>query len=141
VDRDDEVKCRYLGGCDEKSLPPLEKRPAPPTPKFAREVALSILDGARGSYRSSNHFSKQMADRGFDVFEFEYVIRNGSPVGNGEYSEEHKDHKFTFRGIIDGTEFDAVFSLSAEHDFIKSPLMILITGCWKTSSGRRTRTF
>jgi hypothetical protein len=141
VDRDGEVKCRYIGSCDEKALPLIDKKPVPPAPELARAVALSILDGARGSYRASNHFSGQMADRGFDVFEFEYVIRNGSPVGKGEYSEEHKDHKYTFRGIIDGTEFDAVFSLSAEHDFIKSPLMILITGCWKTSSGRRIRTF
>jgi len=140
VARDDEVKCKYIGNSEEKALPLAEKKPIPPTPGFARMVALSVLNGGRGSYRPSNHFSKQMADRIFDVFEFEYVIRNGSPIGEGEYSEEHKDHKYTFRGIIDGTEFDAVFSLSAEHEFIKSPLMTLITGCWKTSSGRRIRT-
>jgi len=140
VAEDDEVKCRYIGKSDEKALPMAEKSPVSPSVEVARAVALSILDGARGSYRPSNHFREQMADRIFDVFEFEYVIRNGSAIGSGEYSEEHRDHKYTFRGFIDGTEFDAVFSLAAEHDFIKAPLMILITGCWKTSSGRRTRT-
>lgn len=80
-----------------------------------------------------------MAERIFDVFEVEYVIRNGRPVGSGEYSEEHKDFKYTFRGNIDGTDFDAVFALSTEHDFVSSPLLKLITGCWKTKTGKRSR--
>jgi hypothetical protein len=34
-----------------------------------------------------------------------------------------------------------VFSLSAEHDFIAAPLLTLITGCWKTKSGKRKKTY
>jgi len=67
----------------------------------------------------------------------EYAVRNGRCIESGEYSDEHKDHKYVFRCDIDGIEFDAVFALSAEHDLIKSPLMILITGCWKTKTSRR----
>jgi len=108
-----------------------------PVHEFARSVALKILGGNRGRYRTSAHFLEQMADRNFDVFDREYAIRHGESPGCGEYSDEHKDHKYVFRCDIDGVPFEAVFSLSAEHDFIKSPLMILITGYWKTKSGRR----
>jgi hypothetical protein len=140
VAKDEEVKCLYLGAAHATAMQPVEPKPIPPAPKFARDVALCVLHGDRGRYRTCNHFSEQMAERRFDVFDIEYVIRNGEPIGQGEYSEEHNDHKYTFRGIIDGTGFDAVFSLSAKHDFIKSPLITLITGCWKTKSGKRTRT-
>ena len=136
-----EHECIYVGEGDAATVQPLEKRPVPPSAELVRMVALSILSGTRGRYRRSSHFAKQMAERGFDIFDMEYVIRNGNCVEPGEYSEEHKDHKYTFRGNIDGTDFDAVFSLSAEHDFIESPLMILITGCWKTKSGKRKKTF
>ena len=139
--KDEEVKCWYTGDAGVRAMQPVESKPTPPSTEFVRQVALGILNGDRGRYRTSNHFSEQMAARGFDVFDFEYVIRNGAPVGPGEYSEEYDDHKYTFRGTIDGTSFDAVFSLSAKHDYIKSPLMILITGCWKTKSGKRTKTF
>lgn len=141
MDKDDEVKCRYVGEEDRSQGELTDAVPATPPAEFARQVALTILGGAIGRYRPSNHFSKQMVEREFDIFDIEYVIRNGSPVGDGEYSAEHRDHKYTFRGYIDGTEFDAVFALSAEHDFIKSPLMKLITGCWKTKSGKRTTSY
>ncbi len=139
--KDDEVKCTYVGREDRTPSDPVEPSPVPPSPEFARTIALSILGGAIGRYRTSNHFREQMDARKFDIFDMEYVIRNGSPTGPGEYSDEHKDHKYTFRGNIDGTSFDAVFSLSALHDFIKSPVMILITGCWKTKSGKRIRRY
>jgi uncharacterized protein DUF4258 len=141
VSKDDELKCRWVGKAEKSSMTPAEERPVPPSPEFARSVALSILGGVTGCYRPTNHFAKQMTERDFDVFDIEYVIRNGSPVGEGVYSEEHKDHKYAFRGLIDGTEFDAVFSLCAQHDFIKAPLMKLITGCWKTKTGRRARRY
>jgi hypothetical protein len=141
--KDKEVlhECVFVGSHDATALQPLEQRPAPPPPEYARTLALGILCGARGRYQSSKHFRDQMAERGFDIFDMEYAIRNGQPVGIGEYSEKHKDHKYTFRGNIDGTDFDAVFSFSSEHDFSTSPLMILITGCWKTKSGKRRKTY
>jgi hypothetical protein len=120
---------------------PLEQAPAPPPTEFARTVALGVIGGKRGRYQASNHFAKQMADRGFDIFDVEYAIQNGKPTGEGEYSAEHKDHKYCFRCDIDGVAFDAVFSLSAEHDFITSPLLILITGVWKTKTGKRRKTY
>ena len=134
-------ECIFVGSTDTTAMQPLEQKPVPPSSDFARTVALSVLSGTRGNYRPSNHFSKQMAAREFDIFDMEYAIRNGKPVGEGAYSGEHKDFEYTFRGNIDGTDFDAAFSLSAQHDFIKSPLMILITGCWKTKSGKRKKTY
>ena len=130
-------RCVYLGRHEETAMEPMEQRPVPPSTDLARAVALSIVGGDRGSYRESDHFRDQMADRNFDVFDMEYAVRNGRCIESGEYSDEHKDHKYVFRCDIDGIEFDAVFALSAEHDLIKSPLMILITGCWKTKTSRR----
>jgi hypothetical protein len=131
-------ECVYLGRHDDdNAAQPLKQRPAAPSAALAQTVALSILGGYRGSYRPGIHFSLRMSERDFDVFEMEYAIRNGRCVGPGEYSDEYKDHKFVFRCDIDGVEFDAVFALSIERDLIKSPLMILITGCWKTETGKR----
>ena len=119
----------------------LKPGPDSPSPDFARTIALGILNGSLGCYRASTHCRERIEEREFDVFDVEYVIRNGQCVGLGKYSSEHKDHTYVFRGDIDGTKFDAVFSLSAEHDFIKSPLMTLISGCWKTKSGKRGRRY
>jgi hypothetical protein len=134
-------ECVFVGTHDATAMQPLEQKPVPPSADFARNLALSILCGIRGRYRSSRHFAEQMTVRGFDIFDMEYAIRNGQPVGFGEYCDEHKDFKYLFRGNIDGTDFDAVFSFSAEHDFVTCPLMILITGCWKTKSGKRRKTY
>lgn len=119
----------------------LQGSPAPPSVECARLMALAILSGRIGRYQTSNHFKDQMAERGFDVFDVEYAIRNGETTEDGEYSEEHRDFKYCFRCNIDGTDFDAVFSFSALHDLDKCPLMILITGVWKTKTGKRKKTF
>ena len=130
-------ECIYVGHHDGTAMEPAEKRPAPPSTDLARSVALSILSGDRGCYRPSDHFRAQMGERDFDIFDIEYAIRNGRCVENGEYCDENRNHKYLFRCDIDGVDFDAVFALSAEHDLIRSPLMILITGCWKTKTGKR----
>jgi len=78
-----------------------------------------------------------MTKRNFDVFDIEYAVRNGNCVEGGEYNDSYKNHKYVFRCDIDGVGFEAVLALSAEHDLIKSPLMVLITGIWKTQSGER----
>jgi len=88
-----------------------------------------------------SHFQNRANERFFSVFQVTYVIRNGDCIGEGEYCQEYRDHKYKFRGEIDGIEFDAVFGLSADHHFILSPLVILITGCWKTKTGKRSRTY
>lgn len=133
--------CRYAGPDHEPAMQSVDKTPTPPSVEFARTASLQILGGNLGRYRPSVHFREQMSDRGFDVFDIEYAIRNGSCVAIGEYSALHKDFKFVFRCDIDGIPFDAVIALSAEHDLISSPLLILITGCWKNRSGRRRRRY
>lgn len=140
-DGDVEYKMRYVGSHETTPLQPIEQTPTPPSPAFAQSLALSILGGARGRFRPSGHFVDQATEREFDVFDVEYVIRNGKCVEGGIYCEDEHDYQYTFRGCIDGVDFDAVFALSAEHDFFTSPLMILVTGCWKTKSGKRNRRF
>lgn len=140
-DKDVLHECVFVGSHDTAALSPLEQTPVAPKTDYARDLALQILGGTRGRYRSSRHFADQMAERGFDIFDMQYAIRNGEPTESGQYSEEHKDFKYTFRGTIDGVDFDAVFSLSAQHDFVSSPLMILITGCWKTKTGKRRKSY
>lgn len=134
-------ECIYVGEHDGRGLQPTEKRPAPPSIELARTVALGVLSGDRGCYRSSDHFSIRMTKRNFDVFDIEYAVRNGSCPEGGEYNEFHKNHKYVFCCDIDGVGFEAVFALSAEHDLIKSPLMVLITGIWKTESGERSERY
>ena len=133
-------ECTYVGGHG-KAMKPVGSRPIPPKPDLARSVALTVLGGERGSYRSSDHFRDQVVERNFDVFDIEYVIRNGVCIETGEYCDEHRNYKYMFRGDIDGVDFDAVFALSAEHDLIKAPLMVLITGCWKTKTGKRLKRY
>jgi hypothetical protein len=134
-------ECVYVGPEHEPAMQTVEQTPTPPSVEFARMASLSILGGNRGRYRPSVHFRDQMKDRGFDIFDMEYAIRNGKCTENGEYSHVHKDFKYVFRCDIDGVPFDAVIALSAEHDLVTSPLLILITGCWKNKSGRRRRRY
>jgi hypothetical protein len=104
-------------------------------------IALEVLGGRRGRYHSTIHIREQMAERDFDVFDMEYVIRNGKCIEGGEFCEEERNHKYKFRGDIDGTGFDAVFALAADSDFIQSPFVVLITGCFKTATGKRGKTY
>ena len=140
-DKEVNHECFYVGQHEEIGAKPLEQKPVAPSVELARMVGLSILGGHRGKYRRSDHFLDQMAERNFDVFDVEYTIRNGKCTESGGYSDEHKNHEYVFRCDIDGVEFEAVFALSAEHDLLKSPLMILITGCWKTKTGRRVNRY
>lgn len=139
-DREIPHECTYLG-THERNPPKSTDKPLPPTADFAQAVALSILGGRVGAYRSGPHVRRRMRERDFDIFDIDYVIRNGACVQGGTFCEEYRNFKYTFRGNIDGVEFDAVFALSADHHLIESPLMVLITGCFKTESGKRSRTY
>jgi len=134
-------ECRYVGPHESNPPESIDLQPASPSPVFARSIALEILGGRIGRYRSSKHFQDQMADRDFDVFDMEYAIRNGKCIKGGEFCKDLRNHKYTFRANIEGNGFDAVFALSADHDFVQSPLMTLITGCFKTSTGKRGKTY
>lgn len=140
---DNEVQheCTYLGSHEEIAPKCTDTRTIPPSADFAKAVALRVLGGRTGRYHASQHFRKRSVEREFDVFDVEYVIRNGSCIGAGKYCAEHRNCKYTFSGDIDGTGFDAAFALSAEHDLVRSPLMVLITGCFKTRSGKRKKAF
>jgi hypothetical protein len=143
VSRDDEPKyeCQYIGPTEATVAKPVESEPVPPKVEVAKMVALRILTGVAGMYRPSKHARERMTERDFDIFDIQYVIRNGRCVGDGVYSREHRDFEYTFRGNIDGTDFDAAISLSAEHHFIESPLMIILSGVWKTKTGKRKKTY
>jgi hypothetical protein len=140
-DKEVQHECWYTG--DHDLIPPdcIDRKPISPSPDLAREIALGILGGRRGRYHPSQHFRDQMAERDFDVFDMEYAIRNGTCVKGGEFCEEFRNHKYAFRANIDGIDFEAVFALSAVHDLIRSPLMVLITGCFKNASGKRSKSY
>jgi hypothetical protein len=140
-DKEIQHECWYTGAHDLNAPHCGDSKPVSPSPDVARTIALGILGGRRGRYRSSKHFQDQMADREFDVFDIEYAIRNGTCVKGGVFCSDFRNHKYTFRANIDGVDFDAVFALSADHDLIRSPLMVMITGCFKTASGKRSRTY
>lgn len=136
-----EHQCVYVGSHENAAMQPVDRTPVPPSSEFARSLALSVLGDVRGRFRRTVHFSQQMVQRTFDIFDVEYAIRNGSCVGSGVYCPDNINYKYTFRACVDGVDFDAVFALSAEHDLLESPLLILVTGCWKTKTGKRTKRF
>lgn len=136
--RSEPCEFTYIGPEREPALKPVESEPVPPSPELAKMVTLSVLGGNRGAYRTADHFQERLKERDFDVFDIEYSVRNGQCVGPGEYSSTYRNFKYVFRCDIDGVGFDAVIALSAEHDLLSSPLLILITGCWKTKTGRRS---
>lgn len=134
-------ECVYLGSHSETAAKPLEKVPSAPSEPVAKMVALSILAGSRGSYRPSDHFNQRMVERNFNVFDVEYAIRNGNCIESGKYSAEHENHEFVYSCTIDGVDFEAVFAISAIHDLIERPLMVLMSGIWKTKSGKRLKRY
>lgn len=138
---DDGIQCRYVGSHRQEKTTSLEIKPTAPKPDFARTVALGVLGERIGRYHSTPHFTQRVKEREFDVFDIEYAIRNGVCLGEGFFCEKYRNFKYTFRANIEGIDFDAVFALSADDDFIRSPLLILITGCFKTDSGKRIRSY
>ena len=104
-DKEVQHECTYVGSHEENARKCKELKPASPSPDFARTIALEVLGGRRGRYHSTVHVGEQMAERDFDVFDMEYVIRNGKCIEDGEFNAEARNHKYTFRGEIDGTEF------------------------------------
>lgn len=140
---DDEVKheCKYLGDHQRAVQGPSDNRSLSPSAAFARTVVLEVLDGKTGRIHATQHFQSRSSERDFDIFDLEYVIRNGRCIAGGTFCPEFRNHKYRFRGDIDGTDFDAVFALSADHDFIRAPLVVLVTGCFRTKTGKRKKTF
>ena len=135
-------ECRYVGpDAAQQPLRQLAAAPQSPTPEAAKEIALHILSGSRGSYLSRRHYDERAEERDFDIFDIEYAIRNGTCIRGGVYSAEHRNHEYTFRANIDGIDFDAAFALCAKHDLIESPLLLLISGVWKTKTGKKKTTF
>lgn len=140
-DNEIQYECWYRGSHEKNVSKCIDCKPVAPKVALAQAVALGILGGRNGRFHPGQHFRNRMKEREFDVFDVEYVIRNGICIGEGEYCEQFRNFKYTFRGTIEGTGFDAVFALSADHDFIDAPLMVLITGCFKTASGMRRKTY
>lgn len=140
-DKEAQFECWYRGSHEQNDSRCLENKPVAPAPDFAQTIALGVLGGRIGRYHSCTHFRERMDERDFDVFDIEYAIRNGRCIEGGTYSEEFRTYKYTFRANIEGTDFDATFALSADHAFIESPLLVLITGCFKTATGKRSRSY
>lgn len=112
---------------------------APPSIGLAKEIVVAVLGGYRGRYHPSDHWRRRRVLRNFDVFDMLYVTQNGRCTEPPTYSLKHDNYKFSFCGDVDGIEFEAVFAISAKHHRIKSPLLILVTGCWKNKTGIRKR--
>lgn len=126
-----------MGPEQEAAKRPVEQEPGAPSIGLAKTVVLSVLRGSRGAYQISDHFQKRSRERDFDVLDFEYAVRNGACISEGKYYAEFKNYKYVFRCLVDGVEFDAVVGISAEHEILESPQLVLITGVWKTKSGLR----
>lgn len=131
----------YCGSHGSECQHQSDENPISPSAGRAQAIALSVLGGDKGRYRLTKHCCERMAEREFSVLDMEYVIRNGKCIQEGVFIPNLRQHKYTFRGNIDGTQFDAAFALSADHDLVEDPLLVLISGCYKNRTGKRKRTF
>jgi hypothetical protein len=129
----------YTGRIKAKTINISGKPVAPPSVELARTIAVTVLGGFLGRYHPSSHCKERMIKRRFTVFDMQYAIKNGRCVGGSEYSLKHDNYKFRFRADVDDVDFEAVFAVSACHDYIEDPLIVLITGIWKTKTGIRKR--
>lgn len=109
-------------------------------PEGARVVALSAWR-LPGRLRLTSHFNMRVCERKFDIFDVEYVIRHGCPVGKAVFckGEDRNNFKYRFRGTVDGLGLRVVFAIDATQDYFRAPLVILITAAWNTKTGARKR--
>ena len=104
----------------------------PLSPDAARRVALEALSSGR--VRLTSHFRMRAASRRFDLLDVENVLSQGSPRGLGEMCPYRKNVKYLFSGICDDRVLNIVFALDATQSYEETPLVILITGCWRRRS-------
>ena len=111
-------------------------RQAPLSSEGARRVALEAWTN-QGRVRPTEHFRKRATERGFTTLDVEQVIRHGKPKSGPDLCAEFDNYKYCFRGRIDGVTLEVTFALDATQDYESNPLAILITGVWKTATGKR----
>jgi hypothetical protein len=110
---------------------------APLTPETARSIALSAWH-APGRLRISDHCKKRMRERGFDILDFEVVVKHGRPVGPAiKCGAPHHNYKYCFSTLVDGERLEASFAVDPSQDYQQAPLVVLITGVWKTKTGTK----
>lgn len=109
---------------------------APLSPEAARRVALSAWERG-GRIRPTHHFRSRASQRGFTIIETEQVIRYGRCVAGVEACPEFRNYKYLFEAEIDGVRLRISFALDGTQDYQESPVLILISGVWKTKSGTR----
>lgn len=103
----------------------------------ARVVALSAWR-LPGRIHITEHFTMRTRGRNFSILDAEEVLRRGKPIDDPMFCPEpHNNYKYKFRAGVDGTLLEIAFAIDATQDYLKAPLVILITGVWKTRSGIR----
>lgn len=135
--QDKRVEIAYRGPAN----PCVDAQPQKPlSPETARVVALSAWR-LPGRLRLTDHFNMRVRQRNFDIFDVEYVIRRGTPVGNAVFcrGKGRNNYKYRFWGKIDGLGLRVVFAIDATQDYHSAPLVILITAAWDTKTGSRKR--
>jgi hypothetical protein len=79
-----------------------------------------------------------MCERGFDILDLEFVIKHGRSDGPAEKcGVPHKNYKYCFSAVVDGERLQAAFAVDPAQDYQHAPLIILITGVWKTKTGTK----
>lgn len=134
---DKRVEVTYRGPLNQSADAMPQK---PLSPEGARVVALSAWR-LPGRLRLTSHFNMRVVQRKFDIFDVEYVIRNGTPIGKAIFCKGagRNNYKYRFRGNVDGLGLRIVFAIDATQDYFSAPLVILITAAWNTKTGARKR--
>lgn len=112
----------------------------PLSPETARVVALSAWRNP-GRLRITDHFNMRVSKRNFDIFDVEYVLRHGVPLGSAIFcsGKGRNNYKYRFWCKVDGLGLRVVFAIDATQDYQSAPLVILITAAWDTKTGARKR--
>jgi len=127
------LEVQYVGPVNPTSATEAQ---APLTPEMARSIA---LNGWRtGRLRITEHCRRRMKERGFDVLDIEHVIKRGRPDGPAvKCGAPHENFKYCFTCSVDGARLQVAFALDPTQDYQTAPLVILITGVWKTATGTK----
>lgn len=105
---------------------------APVTPANGLQIIRKAL--LAGRKQISEHFKRRSTERGFDAVDAHNVIRNGRLRRQPEYCPDFKNWKYRVIAEVEEKQLEIVVALDPGEEYEKSPLIVLVTGYWRTGN-------
>lgn len=85
------------------------------SPKDAQEKIRGIAK--LGFVTPGPHCQKQMKERGYDILDIEYLLKNCKILAPPEYDNEHDDWKYEVKGrVIDGDKATVITVIVSHNE-------------------------